>query len=86
MAGDEVTVIVPFPTTRVLLGMSKLQVLKLMTSFTCGPVPETYVLVVTVSVHEPKTLVPVAVLLVDESTKFVALLKKARVVDTFAKA
>ena len=40
----------------------------------------------TVSVHEPKVLVPVAIPLPDESTKFVALLKKARVVDMLAKA
>jgi hypothetical protein len=40
----------------------------------------------TVSVHEPKVLVPVAIPRADESVKLVALLKKARSVDTFANA
>ena len=78
--------VVLFPTRRVLLGMSKSQGSNLIASFTCGPVPMAYVLMVTVSVHEPKVLVPVAVPPVDESVKFVALLLKARIVDTFANA
>ena len=78
--------VVPFPTMSVLLGIWKEQVVNLITSFICGPLPGAYVLARTVSMHEPKALIPVALPPADESVKLMALLEKARVVATFAKA
>jgi hypothetical protein len=70
----------------VLLGIWKEQVINLITSFPCGPLPEAYVLARTVSIHEPKALIPTALPPADESVKLMALLEKARAVGTFAKA
>jgi hypothetical protein len=86
MAGFDVTVIGPFETVRLLLVLLKLQILNVITSFTCGPVPEVYVLLVTVKMQEPKRLLPVAVPPTEESIKVAALLTNARVVATFVRA
>ena len=78
--------VVPSPTMSVLLGITKLQVVNRITPFTCGPLPEAYVVLRTVSMHEPKALIPVAFPPADESVKVMALLEKARVVNTFVNA
>ena len=63
----------------------------MITSFCWGPLPDLYVVLVTVSVHEPeeRTLVPDAVLSVlsaEVSVKDVALLVNFRVTATFTNA
>ena len=81
--------VVPFPTMSVLLGIRKEQGVNLIgILFTCGPVPGTYEVVRTVSIHEPepKLLTPVAISLPDASIKAVAFLEKARVVVMLANA
>lgn len=70
----------------VLLGIWKVQGFKLITVFTCGPASEGYVLSSTVSMHEPKALIPVAIPPMDESVKLIALFEKERAVGTFVSA
>jgi hypothetical protein len=55
-------------------------------SFACGPVPEAYVLKVTLSTQGLTLLVPTAVPVADESAKFVLLLLNAKVVGMLANA
>ena len=82
--------IVPFPMMSVLFDLSKSQGVNMIVSFACGPVPEAYVLKVTLSTQGLTLLVPTAVpvagALVKNSEKFVLLLVKARVVGMLAKA
>ena len=70
----------------VLFDLSKSQGFNVIVLFACGPVPEAYVLKVTVSTQGLRLSVPTAVPLADESAKSVLLLVKARAVGMFAKA
>jgi len=79
-------VIVPFPMMSVLFDLSKSQGVNMIVSFACGPVPEAYVLKVTLSTQGLTLLVPTAVPVADESAKFVLLLLNAKVVGMLANA
>ncbi len=78
--------IVPFPMMSVLFDLSKSQGVNIIVSFACGPVPEAYVLKVTLSTQGLTLLVPTAVPVADESAKFVLLLLNAKVVGMLANA
>ncbi len=78
--------IVPFPMMSVLFDLSKSQGVNMIVSFACGPVPEAYVLKVTLSTQGLTLLVPTAVPVADESAKFVLLLLNAKVVGMLANA
>ena len=81
--------IVPFPMMSLLFDLSKSQGVNMIVSFACGPVPEAYVLKVTLSTQGLTLLVPTAVTAVpvaDESAKFVLLLLNAKVVGMLANA
>src|SRR5438093_13422855 len=73
-AGAEVAVMVPFVTLSVLSALSKSHGSNVSTSCTCGPVPAGYVLVVTVKIQEPNTLVPVALPPAEDRVNVVAWL------------
>jgi len=70
----------------VLFDLSKSQGVNMIVSFACGPVPEAYVLKVTLSTQGLTLLVPTAVPVADESAKFVLLLLNAKVVGMLANA
>jgi len=70
----------------VLFDLSKSQGVNIIVSFACGPVPEAYVLKVTLSTQGLTLLVPTAVPVADESAKFVLLLLNAKVVGMLANA
>ena len=78
--------IVPFPMMSVLFDLSKSQGVNMIVSFACGPVPEAYVLKVTLSTQGLTLLVPTAVPVADESAKFVLLLLNPKVVGMLANA
>ena len=78
--------IVLFPMMSVWFDLSKSQGVNMIVSFACGPVPEAYVLKVTLSTHGLTLLVPTAVPVAAESAKFVLLLLNAKVVGMFANA
>ena len=78
--------IVPFPMMSVWFDLSKSQGVNMIVSFACGPVPEAYVLKVTLSTQGLTLLVPTAVPVADESAKFVLLLLNAKVVGMLANA